>query len=35
MADSIVAERDIVAIGDDRVLALIDGKRDEIVSLAF
>src|SRR5215469_1325785 len=35
MADRIVAESDVVPIGDQRVIALADCERDEVVSLAF
>lgn len=34
MADGVVAEGDVVAIGDNGFVSLGDGERDKIVSLA-
>ena len=35
MADRIVAERHVVAVGDYRLVALAHGERDEVVRLAI
>jgi hypothetical protein len=35
MADRIVAQRDVVTVGDDRLFSLIHGERDEVISLAL
>ena len=35
MADGVVAERDIVAVGDQDFVSLGDGERDEVIRLAL
>src|SRR3974377_274501 len=35
MADGVIAERNVVAVGDERLVALAYCQRDEVISFAF
>ncbi len=35
MADRVIAERDVIAVGNDGLFSLADGERNEVVGFAF